>query len=220
MGVLDKTFTVPANHVGDGGGQTRVYGPREIVFREHDCVRRIHVVDEGLVMLHHLFRDGRRQIVDLVGPGELCSWEDGPVHSCTAETLTCCTMTSYERSAIETSPKLQCDLSRRLRAAILRMQDHAALLGRKTALERVASLLRRLAEIRGRTVGAGAISVPLPLTRREMADHLGITQETVSRGFTELRRRGMIGYDAPNKVRIEDAEALAMLAESRIVVQS
>ena len=214
--------SVGAGTEADRGSRARLLSPGDVVFREHDRVCRIHVVEEGLVMLHHVFPDGRRQIVDLVGPGELCSWEDGTVHNCTAEALTCCRVASYGLPQIEASPDLQRDLARRLRAMVLRMQDHAALLGRKTSLERVASLLARLAEVRGRPMrpdGASpdrrSIRVSVPLTRREMADHLGITQETVSRSLTELRRRGVIAYEAPNEMRIENGAALEMLSGSR-----
>lgn len=210
--LLDKA--VVAGRIGGCGRRTRVFGPRELLFREHDPVRHVHVLEDGLVMLHHVFRDGRRQIVDLVGAGELCSWEAGAFHGCSAETLTSCTVTSYELPQVEASPDLQCELARRLRASVARMRDHAALLGRKTALERVASLLARLAQLRGRPAGTGPVDILLPLTRREIADHLGITQETASRGFSELRRRGVIGYDAPGAVRIEDAGALARLSGS------
>lgn len=224
IGAPDRAFAVAAaGQLSGRGCRTRVLSPGDLLFREHEDVRRVHVVDDGLVMLHRVFPDGRRQIVDLVGPGELCSWEDGSVHNCTAEALTHCRVTSHDLAQIEASPDLQRDLGRRLRATVLRMQDHAALLGRKTALERVASLLARLAEICGRPPPrpAGAspdsrpIRVPVPLTRREMADHLGVTQETVSRSLTELRRRRVIHYDAPGEVRIEDVRALEVLSGSR-----
>lgn len=212
MGVLEKAVPIRTSQGGDCGRRTKLYSPRELVFREHDGARRVYVVDEGLVMLSHVFCDGRRHVVDLVGPGELCAWESGPTHSCTAETLTFSTITSYDETRVDEAPALQRDLSRRLRATLRRMQGHAAMLGRKTALERVASLIERLSEI----CDPEGDEVYLPLTRREIADHLGITQETASRSFSELKRRGVICHSSPNEVRIENPEALARLAGSRM----
>lgn len=213
MGALEKTFPArAADRNGDCGRVTRLYSPRDLVFREHDSARRVYVVDEGLVMLSHVFSDGRRHIVDLVGPGELCAWESGPVHCCTAETLTFATITSYDTARVDESPALARDLSRRLRASLRRVQGHTAMLGRKTALERVASLIERLSEI----CDPDGDEVYLPLTRREIADHLGITQETASRSFSELKRRCIICPLSPNEVRIENPAALSRLAGSRM----
>ncbi len=212
MGVLEKTFPVRAGQGGDCGRRTKLYSPRELVFREHDSAQRIYVVDEGLVMLHHVFCDGRRQIVDLVGPGELCAWESGSVHCCSAETLTFATLTSYDMARVDESPALERELSRRLRASLRRVQGHTAMLGRKTALERVASLIQRLSEI----CDPDGDEVYVPLTRRESADHLGSTQEPASRSFSELKRRCIICHMSANEIRIENPAALARLAGSRI----
>ena len=214
MGVVEKSFPVRAGSQsgGDCGRATKLYSPHELVFREHDRASRVYIVDEGLVMLSHVFADGRRHIVDLVGPGELCAWESDGIHGCTAETLTFATLTSYDMARVEEAPALHRELSRRLRATLRRVQGHAAMLGRKTALERVASLIQRLSEI----CDPDGDEVYLPLTRREIADHLGITQETASRSFSELKRRRIICHLSSSEVRIENPAALSRLAGSRM----
>jgi CRP/FNR family nitrogen fixation transcriptional regulator len=68
-----------------------------------------------------------------------------------------------------------------------RAQDHMMLLGRKSAAEKIATFLldmdRRL---------SGGEHVDLPMSRTDIADHLGLTVETVSRALTQMERQGLI----------------------------
>jgi len=84
------------------------------------------------------------------------------------------------------------------------------LLGRRSAKEKVATFLigwrDRLAQLKGPTK-----TVPLPMSRQDIADYLGLTIETVSRTFTKLDRDGVIEI-MPGSVSLLDparAEALA-----------
>ena len=89
-------------------------------------------------------------------------------------------------------------------------QDQMVLLGRRSAEEKVATFLvswrDRLARL-----GPVTATVPLPMSRQDIADFLGLTIETVSRTFTKLERDGVIEI-LPGSVRLADprrAEALA-----------
>jgi CRP/FNR family transcriptional regulator len=79
------------------------------------------------------------------------------------------------------------------------------LLGRKTAREKIASLLviiaRRDAALRLKEM-KGALSFDLPLTREAMADYLGLTLETVSRQISALRRDGVIALEGTRHVLV------------------
>jgi CRP/FNR family transcriptional regulator len=84
-------------------------------------------------------------------------------------------------------------------------------LGRKTAREKIASLLaiiaRREAGLKLRTA-KGNLVFDLPLTREEMADYLGLTLETVSRQMSALKRDGVIILEGKRQVRVPDFDAL------------
>jgi CRP/FNR family transcriptional regulator len=130
------------------------------------------------------------------------------VYNCSAETLGPVIITAYHRSVFDRSPALVRALNRCLQAQMWALHDHAMLLGRKTALERVASFLLRCVPNRSGPDCSGPRSVDdhadihLTMTRQEIADYLGLTIETVSRAFSELRRRGVLATDRPEEVRI------------------
>jgi CRP/FNR family transcriptional regulator len=85
------------------------------------------------------------------------------------------------------------------------------LLGRKTAREKIASLLaiiaRRDASLKLRAA-KGSLAFDLPLTREEMADYLGLTLETVSRQMSALKRDEVIGLEGKRHVKVPDFDRL------------
>jgi len=87
------------------------------------------------------------------------------------------------------------------------LRDLATLLGRKTALERIASFLVDMIDD-----GAEASSrLDMPVTRQEIADYLGLVIETVCRNFAILKRRGIIASIGRDDFRILDLDALRQI---------
>ena len=87
-------------------------------------------------------------------------------------------------------------------------EDHMLLLGRKTALERVAAFL---IEMDKRLTAAGVMA--LPMSRRDIADYLGLTLETVSRALSRLHELGTLGFIGKNQrqIKLLDRHQLASL---------
>lgn len=77
--------------------------------------------------------------------------------------------------------------------------------------ERLADFLLRLAA-REAMLGQVGNRVALPMGRGDIADHLGLTMETVSRTFTKLRQQGLIALPHLNVVEILDFTGLQRLA--------
>ena len=180
------------------------------LFRESDAATRIYELVDGAVMLYKLLPDGRRQVVELIGPGDVFGISAIPVYECSAETLVAGQAIVHDRAVVERSPELFRRLSALLQAQFCAMHEHAVLLGRKTALERVATFVMQCVPGRGGygcpgpDGGDNSINVRLGMTRQEIADYLGLTIETVSRAFSELRRRGVVAIDRQEQVYVND----------------
>src|SRR5581483_7887474 len=127
-----------------------------------------------------------------------------------AEALTGTRCVAFDRANAEGSPELM----RRINASLYRqfctLQNHVALLGRKTAMERIASFLMRWVPGRGgyncpgNQGGSDRVDFKLTMSRQEIADYLGLTIETVSRLLTTLRRKGVLSINHVDGIRVLD----------------
>ena len=193
----------------------------EIVFREGDPADRLYEVCDGAVMLYKLLPDGRRQVVEVLGPGDLFGMTAGEAQDCDAETLVASGVRVIDRREAETSDGGQRYIARCLRDRLADLRDHAVLLGRKSAFERVATFLVRMVPRRGRDGCVGrsadgdAATVRLAMTRQEIADYLGLTIETVSRVISDMRRRGVVVAERQDRLKIPDVCALCRLSGRR-----
>jgi CRP/FNR family transcriptional regulator len=84
-------------------------------------------------------------------------------------------------------------------------------LGHKSAHQRIADFLVTMAE-RVCDCTCGACQFTLPMSRRDIGDSLGLTIETVSRQFAELREAGLISTQGRSHISINDIGALSMEA--------
>lgn len=202
------------------GALERIMSPRGL---EHDQTlaqegdRRSHVytLTSGMLRLSSALPDGRRQITGFLLPGDYFGLADDRVHTQTAEAVTAsnlCAFPIHEMDALMvTYPRLKDRLFVMTQFALRQAQDSQMILGRLTPLEKLAAFLlvfsRRAAAHKQKDN-----PVLLPMPRADIADFLGLTVETVSRSFSELKKRGLIGLPVAHTVDLKDRAALARLA--------
>ena len=101
-------------------------------------------------------------------------------------------MIAYRRSRLDAltrdDPAFQNKIMTATLRSLQRAQDHMLLLGRKTAQEKLATFLLDMAQ----RISADDEHFELPMLRSDIADHLGLTIETVSRTLTPFARSGLI----------------------------
>ena len=182
----------------------------ELVFAEGDAASQRYEIIDGAVMLFKVLPDGRRQLVELLGPGEMFGLTCDDEHDCSAETLVATRLRSNRRLDCSEVPAAVCAMCQQLQEKVKNLHEHTVILGRKSAMERVVSFLLRLAEMSNAKRANGHIR--LAMTRQEMADYLGLTIETVSRSLSDLRRRGLIVFDKADWFHIADREGLELLS--------
>ncbi|MBJ3763695.1 helix-turn-helix domain-containing protein [Maribius pontilimi] len=186
------------------------------LFYEGDEAEMIYQIKSGVVRLTRVLENGRRQVISFGLPGDFVGFPDGDRHHSDCEIIAPAEFIAHSRRALE-SGEGNVETHRRLLHAALQeisaMQDHFMMLARKSAMEKVASFLLVLSQRTG--IGFGAqLAVSLPMSRADIADFLGLTIETVSRCFSQLRKDGVIVLDTPQSVRVRDAAALRRAALS------
>lgn len=197
--------------------KTQRLAEHEVIFYEGDPADRVYELLEGAVMLFKLLPDGRRQVVEVVAPEALFGVVGGKLYDCNAETLTPAVVRILDRRDLEGSNRFQGHVAECLRRQIERLHDHAVLLGRKSAFERVATFLMRFVPSRGvpgchgPQVEKDEQVITLTMTRQEIADYLGLTIETVSRVISDLKRRGLVAIEKQDRLRLTDVCGICRL---------
>lgn len=190
-------------------------GKRERVFTAGDPVHYVYNLTEGMVCLSRSLADGRRQILGFLLPGDFIGFEAGDTHRCDAEALTEAKACRFERAAFDgflrDNPEVALNLLRMASSDLALAARHEVLLGRKTAVERIASFLL---DLRDRSGARHLRTQPLalPMTRSEIADYTGLTIETVSRVLGRLKADKVIELMSTSAVRILDEARLERMS--------
>ena len=163
------------------------------IFGEAEPAEYVYQVVEGAVRSYKLLSDGRRQIGAFHLVGDIFGLENGSAHRFTAEAIVDTTVRLAKRVSLEHVAEEDATVARDLLDMttnnLQHAENHMLLLGRKTSLERVAAFLL---EMDGRLNAAGVMA--LPMSRRDIADYLGLTLETVSRALSCLHEKGILGF--------------------------
>ena len=171
------------------------------IYGEKEPANYVYQVKTGAVRSYKLLSDGRRQIGAFHLVGDIFGLENGSEHRFTAEAIVNTTVRLIKRRSLEMVARSDAMVSRNLLSMttsnLQHAEDHMLLLGRKTSLERVAAFL---IEMDRRLTSAGVM--PLPMCRRDIADYLGLTLETVSRALSRLHELDIIAFIGSNQRQI------------------
>jgi CRP/FNR family transcriptional regulator, nitrogen fixation regulation protein len=179
-------------------GVPRSFARNAAIYRQKDPAHYLYKVLSGIVRTSKILRDGRRQIAAFYLPGDTFGLTVGEKHEFSAEAVVDARILVSKSTPLASS---QLDF---IRHELQLAQAHFLLLV-KTAPERVASFLLEMAD------RAQADEVELPMPRRDVADYLGLTTETVSRTMTQLERESTIAMPTFRRIVLRDRVALQRL---------
>lgn len=202
-----------------GKRDRETYQPREYLFRQGQPSTFLFAMRSGQVKITLSTPGGREQILGVRVGGQLLGFSamHDDVHPYTAEALTEVQVCKVRRAdilkVIEQNPRVALRIIEKLNQELAQAQALIRDLGLKSARERVASFLLSLIP----DPSAQTHLIPLPLSRGEMAELLGLTIETVSRNLTKLKHEGLI-RTAHSHVEVLDLARLRLAAGEIVVV--
>jgi CRP/FNR family nitrogen fixation transcriptional regulator len=183
---------------------------RQEICRQGQVASTWYCVLAGAALRCVIKADGRRQVVDLLLPGDFFGLTAGAEYEYAVEAVTPETIVAgYPRKRVENLADSDPQLARELRQItfdrLSRLQEQLLILGRVTAQEKVGSFILAMAS---RLAKGQSDRITLPISRYDIADYLAVSVETVSRALTELKQRGLIKFSGTRVIQIIDRDAL------------
>ncbi|HHL40785.1 MAG TPA: Crp/Fnr family transcriptional regulator [Deltaproteobacteria bacterium] len=192
---------------------------RDIVYLEGDPCTGLYVVRTGRVKLVRSSAAGKEQIIRILYPGDLLGMEvlyDGAVYANTAVAMDNCELCYIKRESflaiLDRSPGVARKLIFALGRELNQAYERIGTLGLMNAREKLAHLLCTLADEYGEKVD-GQVRLNLTLSRLEIAELLGITQETSIRLLKAFKDDGIIDIRR-KEIIIKSVERLKAVGES------
>jgi CRP/FNR family transcriptional regulator len=194
----------------------RTLGKGEYLYHMGDPLSTLYIIRSGSIKTSRLTRDGRIQVIGFHVPGELLGIDaiGESLHPSNAIALESSTLSEIPYYWLEQlsykTPSLQRALMQLLSREIVRDEELMVMLGRQNAEARLASCILSLVKRTNHT--AADRRIRLPMSRQDLADHLGLALETVSRLFTRLQAQGILRVDN-RQIQLLDPARLEDLVE-------
>jgi CRP/FNR family transcriptional regulator len=190
---------------------------KQNLFAQEEESTSVYNITDGAVRLYKILPDGRRQIIGFALPGDFLGLSMAERNAFSADTLTTVSACQFSRiefsNLVDKKPQLLRRLHNLASHELSLAQDQMVILGRRTAEEKIAAFLMGLRKRWGRGSDHLSVLVPLPMTRQDIGDFLGLTVETVSRLMTKLAREKVLVI-VPDGVRLLNMDRLEKLAET------
>lgn len=199
--------------------RNRLVKSGQSLLQQGEPVNTLFWIESGWAMRHSSLACGRRQILNLLLPGDIGDLQ-GLVDTRADHSVTA--MTQLMVSEVDAPRFLEliernAEVSAALLWSVVQeegiLREHIVRIGRRSARIRLAHLLLEL--VRRQALGGGPSDGRLEakLTRDVLADSLGLTPVHISRTLSELRRSGLVALEERGRLRVTDIGELARQAD-------
>jgi CRP/FNR family transcriptional regulator len=190
--------------------------PRQHVFLQGDDKSHVHLVKTGFLRLYALLSNGRRQIIGFRSAGDFVALESGSKYRYSAQAVSATELHSVSTSTFyavaSSDPRLLLRLYNLLCDNLAAAHDLVVTIAKRDAEESMAAFLLDI-DARAPARKAKGDFVVLPMLRGDVADYLGLTSETVSRIFTNFKKRGYIEVRGRHGIRLTNRRALTEISD-------
>ncbi len=191
-------------------------GSGQLLFRAGEPFQGVYAVTSGAIKTYATLDKEQEQVVDFHFPGDTVGLDavDRGAYTYAAraltETLVCRIDVASAHVTDEQYRDFQNEIIRAMGEQLRHEQSLSILLRKQNAEQRIATFLLSLA---GPPVWAGAqeIDLKLPMSRKDIANYLGIAVETLCRLFKRLQDENLISSQGRH-VRLLNVPALSELA--------
>ena len=173
-------------------------GSRERIIDEGEEPHLVNIVLSGWGCRYKILPDGRRQIIALLLPGDMCDPYVFLLRTMdhALGTLTPVTLARAPAQAIRdltaSGPELAEAMWWQMLEAVEIQREWTVSLGRRTAVERLAHLFCELSTRLSALGLTNDADCDMPLTQNDLADAMGISTVHVNRSLQELRAAGLV----------------------------
>ncbi|MEM7497000.1 MAG: helix-turn-helix domain-containing protein [Pseudomonadota bacterium] len=191
-----ETFVEPIRSLFENSGASISLEEERVLFVDGEEADSIFFITSGMLRCCLISEDGHRHIFTFASAGRLLGLPFAAQRHFTAEAVCHTRVRALPLPLLETAAKRSPDLVLAQRHFVreeLKLREmHLLRLASLPAEARLLSFLTEHAALAGPDLRRGMGVIALPMSRRDIADHLGLTLETVSRAFGALRRQGRL----------------------------
>ena len=193
----------PRTHGTVESGPVSSFVDGQSIYTSGERAGQAYRVEFGAVRVYRVLANGRRQILAFHFGGSWFGLQTGDRHRSTAEAIG---ITGVKSVSLQEDPHIWQGLLPVVLENFSSAQEHQLVIGRQSAIERVAAFLLEMSDHSGHSH-----KFDLSMPRADVADYLGLTIETVSRSLTKLKNKRIIKLHGARGIEIVEYRLLQKL---------